>query len=103
MYAYAGFPRSLNALGTFMTLLDQRRADGITDLAGDEPKPLLADIDILVRGTANQTQLSGAPVPAPCSSARPRSTGFSKRTCSATSSAATTSTGKAARSPLSPP
>jgi 4-carboxymuconolactone decarboxylase len=65
MYAYAGFPRSLNALGTFMTLLDQRRADGIIDPAGDEPKPLPADTDILERGTANQTQLTGAPVSGP--------------------------------------
>ena len=31
MYAYAGFPRSLNALGTFMALLEQRRADGIAE------------------------------------------------------------------------
>src|SRR4051794_3394038 len=62
MYAYAGFPRSLNALGTFMTLLEQRRANGITDPAGAEPKPLPAGTDILERGTANQTQLSGAPV-----------------------------------------
>jgi 4-carboxymuconolactone decarboxylase len=65
MYAYAGFPRSLNALGTFMTLLEQRRADGIADPAGDEPKPLPADTNMLQLGTANQTQLSGAPVSGP--------------------------------------
>ncbi|MEV6848958.1 carboxymuconolactone decarboxylase family protein [Actinoplanes sp. NPDC051411] len=65
MYAYAGFPRSLNALGEFMSLLEQRRADGITDLAGEQPKPLPVGTDILERGTANQTQLSGAPVTGP--------------------------------------
>jgi 4-carboxymuconolactone decarboxylase len=65
MYAYAGFPRSLNALGTFMAVLEQRRADGITDPAGNEPKPLPADTDMLELGTANQTQLSGAPVTGP--------------------------------------
>jgi alkylhydroperoxidase/carboxymuconolactone decarboxylase family protein YurZ len=65
MYAYAGFPRSLNALGTFMALLEQRRADGITDAAGDEPGPLPADTDMLQLGTANQTQLTGAPVTGP--------------------------------------
>jgi 4-carboxymuconolactone decarboxylase len=65
MYAYAGFPRSLNGLGTFMALLDQRRADGITDPAGNEPKPLPADTDMLQLGTANQTQLTGAPVTGP--------------------------------------
>ena len=65
MYAYAGFPRSLNALGTFMALLEQRRADGIADPAGDEPKPLPAGTNMLELGTANQTQLSGAPVSGP--------------------------------------
>jgi 4-carboxymuconolactone decarboxylase len=65
MYAYAGFPRSLNGLGTFMALLEQRRADGITDPSGNEPKPLPADTDMLQLGTANQTQLTGAPVTGP--------------------------------------
>ncbi|WP_306213428.1 carboxymuconolactone decarboxylase family protein [Actinoplanes sp. RD1] len=65
MYAYAGFPRSLNALGTFMVLIERRRADGITDPAGEEPKNLPADTDMLEAGTANQTQLSGAPVAGP--------------------------------------
>jgi 4-carboxymuconolactone decarboxylase len=65
MYAYAGFPRSLNALGAFMALLEQRRADGITDPAGDEPKPLPAGTDMLELGTANQTRLTGAPVTGP--------------------------------------
>jgi alkylhydroperoxidase/carboxymuconolactone decarboxylase family protein YurZ len=65
MYAYVGFPRSLNALGAFMALLEQRRADGITDPDGDEPKPLAADADMLELGTANQTRLSGAPVSGP--------------------------------------
>jgi 4-carboxymuconolactone decarboxylase len=65
MYAYAGFPRSLNALGAFMALLEERRAEGITDPAGTEPKPLPADTDMLQLGTANQTRLSGAPVAGP--------------------------------------
>jgi 4-carboxymuconolactone decarboxylase len=65
MYAYAGFPRSLNALGTFMALLEQRRAEGIADPAGDEPKALPAGTNMLELGTANQTQLTGAPVSGP--------------------------------------
>jgi 4-carboxymuconolactone decarboxylase len=65
MYAYAGFPRSLNALGTFMALLEQRRAEGIADPAGDEPKALPAATNMLELGTANQTQLTGAPVSGP--------------------------------------
>ena len=31
MYAYTGFPRSLNGIGTFMTVLDERKAKGIQD------------------------------------------------------------------------
>jgi 4-carboxymuconolactone decarboxylase len=62
MYAYTGFPRSLNGLGTFMALLAERRANGITDPAGEQPTPLPPDTDILQLGTQNQTQLAGAPV-----------------------------------------
>ena len=65
MYAYAGFPRSLNAISTFMTVLEQRKAKGITDETGPEPTPLPDGTDILKLGTANQTKLSGAPVTGP--------------------------------------
>ena len=34
LYAYCGFPRSLNAINTFMTVLDERKAKGITDKNG---------------------------------------------------------------------
>jgi alkylhydroperoxidase/carboxymuconolactone decarboxylase family protein YurZ len=62
MYAYAGFPRSLNGIGTFMAVLDERRANGITDPAGAQPGPVPAGADMLELGTRNQTRLSGAPV-----------------------------------------
>ncbi len=65
MYAYAGFPRSLNAISTFMTVLEQRKAKGITDETGPEPAPLPEGTDILELGTENQTKLSGAPVTGP--------------------------------------
>jgi 4-carboxymuconolactone decarboxylase len=65
MYAYAGFPRSLNAVSTFMTVLEQRRAEGITDETGPGPAPLPAGTDILELGTRNQTELTGAPVTGP--------------------------------------
>ncbi|WP_305788720.1 carboxymuconolactone decarboxylase family protein [Symbioplanes lichenis] len=63
LYAYAGFPRSLNALGTFMALLDERRARGFDDPAGAEPGPLPADRHEL--GAANQAKLTGGPVTGP--------------------------------------
>lgn len=65
MYAYAGFPRSLNAISTFMTVLQQRQAQGITDETGPQPVPLAEGTDILELGTENQTELTGAPVTGP--------------------------------------
>ncbi len=58
VYAYCGFPRSLNALNTFKTLLDER---GNKDAAGNLPsaRPAGKSLDF---GTANQTKLCGAPV-----------------------------------------
>lgn len=36
LYAYCGFPRSLNALNTFKSVLDEREAQGISDPTGKE-------------------------------------------------------------------
>lgn len=65
LYAYTGFPRSLNALGAFMKVLDARKAQGITDVRGREPGPLPPAERMLEVGTANQTRLVGAPVGGP--------------------------------------
>jgi alkylhydroperoxidase/carboxymuconolactone decarboxylase family protein YurZ len=65
MYAYAGFPRSLNGIGTFMAVIEERRARGIDDEPGAQPSPLPAGKDILRLGTDNQTRLAGAPVTGP--------------------------------------
>ena len=61
LYAYCGFPRSLNALGNFMALLNEREAKGIRDAEGRLPGPLPEGKSIEF-GTANQTKLCGAPV-----------------------------------------
>ena len=61
LYAYTGFPRSLNALGTLQHVLAARQASGIQDDPGKEADPLPADYDALEQGTAVQTQLSGQP------------------------------------------
>ncbi len=58
LYAYCGFPRSLNALGTFMTLVKER---GGKDAVGKLPGPMPAGKS-LDFGTANQTKLTGRPV-----------------------------------------
>ena len=39
LYAYTGFPRSLNALSELMKVLDARKQRGIHDPAGREPTP----------------------------------------------------------------
>jgi 4-carboxymuconolactone decarboxylase len=62
LYAYAGFPRSLNALGELMKVLDARRARGVRDEPGRPAGPVPTGKDLLALGTANQTRLSGAPV-----------------------------------------
>src|SRR5690554_6581012 len=36
VYAYAGFPRSLRGLQTFITVMDEREANGIEDVIGAE-------------------------------------------------------------------
>jgi hypothetical protein len=40
LYAYTGFPRSLNALQTFADVLNQRKQNGIKDELGKEASPL---------------------------------------------------------------
>jgi len=63
LYAYAGFPRSLNALGELMKVLESRRQRGIADAPGRLPgRPIPTGEALLQAGTANQTKLSGGPV-----------------------------------------
>ena len=62
MYAYSGFPRCLNGLGTFTALLEERKAQGIRDEIGREATPIPADTDVRARGKAIQTQVSGREV-----------------------------------------
>lgn len=61
MYAYAGFPRSLNGINTFMKVLDERKANGINDEQGEAPKPFPLEASSLEVGTDNQTELLGGP------------------------------------------
>ena len=63
VYAYAGFPRSLNALGELMKVLDARKQRGIDDAPGNAPgRPIPTGEALLAAGTSNQTKLSGGPV-----------------------------------------
>ncbi|MEM5438700.1 carboxymuconolactone decarboxylase family protein [Paraburkholderia diazotrophica] len=65
MYAYTGFPRSLNALGELMKVVETRKQRGMTDAPGREPGTVPTGKDLLDLGTANQTKLSGGAVKGP--------------------------------------
>jgi 4-carboxymuconolactone decarboxylase len=45
LYAYCGFPRSLNALNTLMSVLEERMAKGITDPVGKDASPVAENAD----------------------------------------------------------
>ncbi|QSX33871.1 carboxymuconolactone decarboxylase family protein [Shewanella avicenniae] len=62
MYAYTGFPRSLNALGTFMKVLEERKSKGINDTEGTAGTPIPTGKSSLEIGGANQTKLIGQEV-----------------------------------------
>ena len=57
LYAYTGFPRSLNSLGTLQRVMEQR-GDVVM---GPESSPQPAGYDALRQGTEVQTRLSGQP------------------------------------------
>ena len=59
LYAYTGFPRSLNGLGTLQSVLEGRKAKGIEDKLGNDASPLAPDYDALTQGTAVQAKLRG--------------------------------------------
>ncbi|WP_416465286.1 carboxymuconolactone decarboxylase family protein [Pseudomonas sp. LFS044] len=66
LYAYAGFPRSLNALTALMNVQESRKQRGINDTMGRAPSRSIPQGDaLLAAGTANQTKLSGSPVEGP--------------------------------------
>lgn len=61
LYAYTGFPRSLNALGTLQSVIADRESKRLKTEAGREADPIPADYDALKQGTEVQAQLSGRP------------------------------------------
>lgn len=63
LYAYAGFPKSLNALGELLKVLEARRQRGIQDAPGREPSRAAATgHELVAAGKANQAEISGGPV-----------------------------------------
>ena len=65
LYAYTGFPRSLNALNLFMAVTKERLEKGVQDELGKEPGPFPAGKSSVELGTEIQTRLAGRPVTGP--------------------------------------
>ena len=59
LYAYTGFPRSLNALGVLQRVIGDRQAKGVKVIMGEDASPLSEEYDALKEGTRVQTQLVG--------------------------------------------
>jgi 4-carboxymuconolactone decarboxylase len=62
MYAYAGFPRSLNGINAFMAVMDERHAKGIKDAMGKEASPVPADMNKDAYGAQVRARLAGQDV-----------------------------------------
>jgi len=65
LYAYCGFPRSIRGLQTFMEVLEERKATGITDVLGAEASPIQDERSKYERGKEILEQLTGIPQAGP--------------------------------------
>ncbi|MFZ1527566.1 MAG: carboxymuconolactone decarboxylase family protein [Ferruginibacter sp.] len=63
LYAYCGFPRSIRGLQTFMEVLNERKAKGITDHTGREASPVQQDTGKYLRGKKILNELTKTPQP----------------------------------------
>lgn len=62
LYAYCGFPRSLNALGVLFNIVNERKISGKATEVGRESTPIPSDRNSLVYGTQVQTKIVGMEV-----------------------------------------
>ncbi|MBX0291001.1 carboxymuconolactone decarboxylase family protein [Hymenobacter sp. HSC-4F20] len=65
LYAYCGFPRSLNGLNTLIKVLEERKAKGITDVVGKAASPVTSTSSKYERGKKNLETLTGKPETGP--------------------------------------
>ncbi len=59
MYAYCGFPRCLNAINTFMAVVEERKAKGIIDEEGKEASPITDAVNKYETGKQTLQSLTG--------------------------------------------
>lgn len=64
-YAYCGFPRSLRAIQTFMQVVEERKAKGISDTVGREASAITDNRSRYERGRDILAEISGAPADTP--------------------------------------
>jgi 4-carboxymuconolactone decarboxylase len=61
LYAYCGFPRSLNGISTFMKVVEERKSKGIQDVMGKEATPVADSVDKYERGRRTLETLTKTP------------------------------------------
>jgi alkylhydroperoxidase/carboxymuconolactone decarboxylase family protein YurZ len=61
LYAYCGFPRSLNGINTFMSVVEERKKKGINDETGKTATPITDTADKYERGRKTLEALTGQP------------------------------------------
>lgn len=61
-YAYAGFPRSLNGMLAFRSLLEQRQQQGIQDVQGAAPSNVASDTNYYQLGNETLAKLNKIPL-----------------------------------------
>jgi 4-carboxymuconolactone decarboxylase len=59
LYAYCGFPRSLNGITAFMAVLEERKAKGINDIIGKEASPISGSTNKYDTGKKTLQALTG--------------------------------------------
>jgi alkylhydroperoxidase/carboxymuconolactone decarboxylase family protein YurZ len=59
LYAYCGFPRSLNAINTFMSVVEERKAKGVTDVVGKEASTISDNANKYETGKKTLQTLTG--------------------------------------------
>ncbi|MCW3089950.1 MAG: hypothetical protein JWP81_1019 [Ferruginibacter sp.] len=59
LYAYCGFPRTLNGINTFMQVLEQRKAKGIKDKEGRDASPITDTVNKYQIGKKTLQTLTG--------------------------------------------
>lgn len=65
LYAYCGFPRSLNGISTLMSVLEERKKKGIKDETGRKATPVADTTDRYERGRKTLEMLTGQPQSSP--------------------------------------